>query len=344
MTDSSRLDLCIVGAGALGIALARQARARGAEVVLVDRGTAEPADGGAVTLKLAALRVIAARAQAQRTGVALGLGGSEPKISHRGAQEWASEQARWWSASESLSTLQASGIQVLSGQARFVDARTIAVGETTLRPRAVILAVGGEPQLPPVPGLAEVDFLTPERLAENARKLTHLLVIGGSEEAVSLAQTYRRLGSQVTLVPQGTLLPEFDPEAVAILERTLVEEGVRVFAGGEIREILPRSQGTGAIVVGADGSEESLDVSHVLVATARVPALEALEPGLARLRPLRGGGYVAGPLGQTSSRFVRVVGDAAGMSQWHHALAHGRAVVDSLMGGASPTPRTARAW
>lgn len=340
MTDSSRLDLCIVGAGALGIALARHARARGADVVLVDRGTTEPADGGSVALKLAALRVIAARAQAQRTGLALGLGGSEPKISHRGAQEWASEQARWWSASQSLSTLQASGIQVLSGQARFVDTRTIVVGETALRPRAVILAVGGEPQLPAVPGLGDIDVLTPERLAENARKLTHLLVIGGSEEGVSLAQTYRRLGSQVTLVPQGRLLGEFDAEAVALLQRLLVEEGIRVIEGGQVQEILPRSQGTGALVVSPDGSQESLDVSHVLVAMGRVPAIEVMEPALARLRPLRSGGYVAGPLGQTSTRFVRLVGDAAGFGQWHHALAHGRAVVDALMGSAAPSPRS----
>lgn len=338
MTDSSRLDLCIVGAGPLGVALARHARAQGAEVALLDRGESEPAEGGTLSLKLAALQAIAARAQAQRSGVALGIGGSEPKISHKGIQEWASEQARWWSAADSPSTLVAEGIQLLSGEVRFLDPHTVAAEETRLRPRAVILALGGEPELPDVPGLDQIDFLTPERLADNARKLTHLLVIGGSEEAVSLGQTFRRLGAQVTLVPQDGLLPAFDPEAVSILVRALADEGLRLIPGGKVLEILPRSQGTGAIVADKDGVEEKLDLSHVLVATPRAPRLDDLDPAAARLRPLRSGGFVAGPLGQTSTRFVRLVGDAAGFGQWHQALAHGRAVVDSLLGRPSGAP------
>lgn len=338
MTDSSRTDLCIVGAGPLGVALARHARSLGADVVLVDRGAAEATEGGALSLKLAALQVAGARALAQRQGLSLGLGGSEPKISHRGIQEWASELARWWSAADAPSTLVASGIQILSGETRFVDARSIAVGDTVLRPRVVVLATGGRPLLPSVPGLDEVDYLTPERLADNARKLTHLLVVGGSPAAVSLAQTHRRLGSQVTLVPQGELLTGFDREAVTILERVLADEGVRILAGGQLSQIVPRSQGTGAVVVGGDGVEQNLDVSHVLVAVGRSADLEALDPAAARLRPLRGGGYVSGPLGQTSSRFVRVTGDAAGIEPWHRALAHGRAVIDQLVLGLARSP------
>src|SRR5690606_2866986 len=158
-------------------------------------------------------------------------------------------------------------------------------------------------------------------------------VIGGDPEGLALAQAYRRLGSEVTIVPQGWALSDFDIETASILAQGLVNEGIRMLDGGRVRRIQPRSQGIGAIVDLADGSETALDLSHILVCDGAVPDLGELGIEGAKLRAVRGQGgrFAMGAAGQTSNRRVRVVGAAAAMEPWHLALAHGRSVIEDLV-------------
>ena len=329
MADHIRPDLCVVGAGALGIALAQHGRSLGAQVTLVDRGVPEVGDGPQQNLRLAALQASAARAHGMRHADALGLGRAEPKISMRLVQERAKALAEAQSVMTSHERLAALGIEMLRGATTFIDQNTLMVGDIQIRPRTIVLAPGGVAQLPPIPGLERIDFFTADSILENARKLTHLLVIGGTGTALGLAQAFARLGSEVTLVPHGPLLPAHDPEAAALLFEALGAEGVRIMAGANVREILPRAQGTGVVVDTSGGDEVALDVSHVLVATDVVPDLASLLPEKARLRA------ADGLLGETSNRRIRLVGAAAGINEWPYALAQGRAVVEHALFGTS---------
>src|SRR5690606_32924489 len=133
------------------------------------------------------------------------------------------------------------------------------------------------------PGLDQVAFFTADSIADNIRKLSHLVVIGGTPAAFELAQAYRRLGSMVTLVPQGGLLPGFDSELVAILFRNLREEGISILDDAEVTAIIPRSLGTG-VTLRRSAGEDSLDVSHILVAMGQAPMLDDTVLEQARLR------------------------------------------------------------
>ncbi|WIY52175.1 FAD-dependent oxidoreductase [Devosia sp. YIM 151766] len=346
MADQSRPDLCVVGAGALGIALAQYARRLGARVTLVDRGPPEPGDGPQQALRLAALQASAARAHAIRHAAALGLGEVEPKISMKAVRERASAAALEQAPMVDRDRLTALGIDIVRGAFSFIDQNSLLVGDIQVRPRSIILALGASCPVPAIPGLDQIDYFTPDTILDNNRKLTHLLVIGGDAAAFSLAQIFARLGSEVTLVPQGAALPDYDQDLAAILLTTLAGEGIRILDGARIEEIVPRSQGTGALVELSSGEREALDISHVLVSQAGHADLEALMPEKARLRPGRdiAGQYALGPLGQTSNRRIRVVGAAAGIDQWHHAISHGRAVVETLLLGSpvaklAPQPR-----
>ncbi len=336
MADHIQPDLCVVGAGALGIALAQHGKSLGARVTLVDRGPPEAGDGPQQKLRLAALQASAARAHAIRHGDMVGLSRTEPKISMKLVQERAKAVAEVQSSVTAHERLTALGIEVLRGAACFVDQNALMVGDIQIRPRSIVLALGGAVEPLPIPGLDQIDYFTPDSILDNARKLTHLLVIGGNAEAIGLAQAFARLGSEVTLVPQGPLLPAYDPEATAILFDALGAEGVRIMAGATIREILPRAQGTGVVVDLASGEETALDVSHVLLAGPVRADLSSLLPEKARLRAADGSvrQYERGALGQTSNRRVRLAGAAAGIIDWSHALAHGRAVVEQLVMGA----------
>lgn len=340
MADQSRPDLCVVGAGALGIALALHAKRLGAKVVLVDRGVPEPGDGPQQALQLAALQASAARAHQMRHAAALGLTNAEPKVGMKAVQERALDIARVQAPASDHDRLTALGIEVVRGSAAFADPHSLMAGDLQIRPKAIVLATGGKRLPPDIPGLDQIDYFTPDSILDNKRKLTHLLVIGGDPAGFSLAQAFARLGAEVTLVPQGRALPGHDGETVAILIAALAEEGVRIVDGATVRQILPRAQGTGALIDLASGEEEALDVSHILVASEMEADLTDLAPERARLRPARGASaaLVSGRLGETGNRRIRVTGPAAGIGQWQHALVHGRAVVEALVLGAPLKP------
>ncbi|KKB07380.1 hypothetical protein VE26_11415 [Devosia chinhatensis] len=325
--------MCIIGAGALGIALAQHARRLGARVVLVDRGPPEAGDGPQHAMRMAALQASASRAHAVRQAVQFGMAGLDPKVSMKNVQERAAILADELAPLASAEHLAASGIEVVSGAARFADPQTLIVGDRQIRPRAVVIATGADCKVPPVPGLDQIDYFTPETILGNSRKLTHLLVVGGDSDALCLAQAFARLGSQVTLVPQGPILPEHDPEAVAILLSILRQEGVVVEEGANVSQFQPRTQGTGVVVEANNGAPHNLDVSHVLIANGRHVNLDTLSPQAARLRRGPDGHYAVGPHGETGNRRIRVVGAAAGVAPFHTALLHGRAVVELLLAG-----------
>jgi pyruvate/2-oxoglutarate dehydrogenase complex dihydrolipoamide dehydrogenase (E3) component len=333
MADISKPDLCVIGAGALGIDLALQARQRGLSVVLVKHPGAEKRDPAQAALRRAAFMASAERAQAIRTAGRVGLDNAEPKPNFRAIAEHAAAVADAVAPRDADERLAALGVTVLSGKASFADRQTLRCGDATIRARQFALATGAQPAIPPLPGLDQVPYFTPDSIADNIRKLSHLVVIGGTPAAFELAQAYRRLGSAVTIVPQGGLLPGFDPELTAVLLRALREEGVTVRDDAEVTGVVPRSQGTGITLRVADG-EDSLDVSHILVAMGHVPELDDALLGALKLRRdrQRADHLSLGPDGQTSNGRVSAVGGAAGEHQPHLAARQASLLVERLLG------------
>ena len=339
MADLLKTDLCIIGAGALGSTLALAARARGLGVILVQRPGDIPGESATGAVQRAAFFASAARAHAMATASALGLGKADPKPNFRAIGERAAALAAAAAPAAAPAHLAAQGVTVLGEPASFVDSRTLKVGASSIRAGQFVLATGSKPLLPDLPGLHQVAFFTPDTILDNLRKLSHLLVIGGGAEALELAQAYARLGSVVTLVPQGPLLAGFDPEPVAVLLRALREEGVSIIEGAEVTAILPRSQGTGIALAHADGSLATLDVSHILVAAGRVPDLDNALIAAARLKRDRqqAGRLQLTPDGRTSSAHITVIGGAAGVFDGPHAL---RQLAQALARAGGEAPRS----
>ena len=334
MADILKPDLCIIGAGALGAALAIAARARDLEVVLVGNAAAVPSNTAQAGLQRAAFIASADRAQAVRSAVALGVGKADPRPNFRAIGERAATIAAAAAPETAPERLTALGVTVLREAARFADQRSLTVGTTLVRARRFVLATGSKPLLPDLPGLDQVDYFTPDSILANMRKLSHLLVLGSDAAALELAQAYARLGSQVTLVPQGPLLPGFDPEPVAVLLACLRDEGVTVLVDAMVTAVLPRSQGIGIALAQADGSLGTLDVSHILVAAGRLPDLDADMLDLARLKrdPGRPEHLALSPQGQTSNAQVWAIGGAAGAFDRQHAQLQSAAVLQRASG------------
>ena len=342
MANLSKSDLCIIGAGSLGVDLACRARRLGASVVLVDRGRPEPGDGATQAGALAALAGIAARAQSWRTGPAVGLAGDAPKINHRAVSEAVSRIAADQAPEHSRERLQALGITLVTGAPAFGDRQTLLVGETSLRADHFILATGATPTVPAIRGLDEVPFFTPDTIVANTRKLTHLVVIGGDAAALELAQIHVRLGSQVTLVAPGAILPEGDAESRALVLRALAEEGI-AFHHGVQTTILPRKLGIGVQLQHAGGEATPLDASHLLVTTGRSPDLDGLELGKAGIAmdANHPGQLRLNGAGRTTNARVSAVGGAAGENHPHAARRAGERLLLQLLQGKKAGAATA---
>src|SRR5262249_23898166 len=176
-----------------------------------------------------------------------------------------------------LDRYRASGTELIMGTARFVGPKTLEVrlndgGTRTLAGERVFLNVGTHATIPPIPGLADAGPLTNIELLEIDRLPEHLVVLGGGFVGLEFAQAYRRFGSRVTVVTEGTqLVPSEDPDVAAELQRILEGEGIEVLLSSAVLQVEGRSGTDVRLRVRASGGERTIAGSDILVATGRTP-------------------------------------------------------------------------
>jgi pyruvate/2-oxoglutarate dehydrogenase complex dihydrolipoamide dehydrogenase (E3) component len=152
--------------------------------------------------------------------------------------------------------------------------------------------------LPDVSGLATTPHLTPETLLDLPRRPERLVVLGSGATAVELAQGMARLGSAVTLIvdDQG-LLPREDPEAVALVRRALLREGITLLEDARVTSVAP-ARGSVRLGVSTGGQQDlHIEGTHLLVASGRRAAIAALDLEMA--------GVTASDRGVTVDRSLR---------------------------------------
>jgi pyruvate/2-oxoglutarate dehydrogenase complex dihydrolipoamide dehydrogenase (E3) component len=215
-------------------------------------------------------------------------------------------------------------VRVVAGAARFKDRTTVAVGGTTIKARRFIIATGSAPVVPAIPGLAETPYLTSENIFDLNDYPRHLIVIGAGRTGLELAQAFRRLGSDVTVLDAAMPLVREDRECAAIVLDALVQEGIRLRYGvrvAQVRRVLARVQ----VVVerGEDDGhgEETIEGSHLLVAAGRRPNIDDLDLEAAGVRhePTR---IVVDKRLRTTNKIVYAIGDAIGAPRFTHAASH----------------------
>ncbi|AHE97911.1 pyridine nucleotide-disulfide oxidoreductase [Thioalkalivibrio paradoxus ARh 1] len=217
------------------------------------------------------------------------------------------------------------GVEVLEGTARLTGPWSVEITGAdgtarTLTSRAIVLATGAEPLIPPLPGLAEAGYLTSDTVWNLRVCPRRLLVLGGGPIGCELAQTFHRLGAQVTLVHRGArLLPREDPEISEMLQRRLLDEGMDLRLQSEGQRVETGEAGK-RLVVQRDGREEAIEFDEILVAVGRAPRLEGF--GLDALGIRTGRTIEVNEFLQATYPNIYACGDAAGPYQFTHAAAH----------------------
>jgi dihydrolipoamide dehydrogenase len=187
-----------------------------------------------------------------------------------------------------------------------------------------IIASGTEPWWPPIPGIREAG-IDSTSLLELDSLPERLIIAGAGVIATEFAQIFARLGTKVTLVARGLhILSNIDHDAVAVLERSLRRDGVRIMHGTKVREARKSNEGWVELELERmDGQIETLHGDAMLVATGRTPKIAALDLAAAgiELDPTTAGPLVDREL-RTTSPHAWAVGDALGRQLYTHVANH----------------------
>ncbi|HEV2509009.1 NAD(P)/FAD-dependent oxidoreductase [Bosea sp. (in: a-proteobacteria)] len=289
-------DICVIGDGPGGLAVATAAALFGARTVLVRQG------GNAFSLNEGArgqaLRAAAGRARAIADAGEIDYGRVRAHLDQISAR---------LAANDSDERLAALGLVVLKGEARFQNRRQIVIDGTVVKARRFVIATGSQPAAPDIAGVAELPCLTEDSVFDLAKRPERLIVLGGTAAAVELAQAMRALGSEVALIAREGLLPEEDPEAVGVVRRALLGDRIALHEGRPILRAESHRQRPRLVLDG----EIRIDGTHLLATNGRRPNIAGLELDLAGVRSDETGIVVDTSL-RTANRSIYAIGDCAG--------------------------------
>jgi pyruvate/2-oxoglutarate dehydrogenase complex dihydrolipoamide dehydrogenase (E3) component len=324
--DSIHADLCILGAGSGGLSVAAGAVQMGASVVLIEKGEmgGDCLNTGCVPSK--ALIAAAHIAQNHRIGERFGVHGGAPDVRFPEVHDHVHGVIAAIAPHDSVERFEGLGVMVIQAAGRFVDRETVEAGGRRIKARRFVVATGSRAAVPPIPGLAEAGYLTNETIFDLKERPAHLIVIGGGPIGIEMAQAFRRLGSDVTLIEKFGILAKDEPEAVAVVRAALVAEGVRVVEGFGVREVR-RADGTLSVrLEGESAFGATIMGSHLLIAAGRRPNIESLGLETAGIAFTPKGITVDARL-ITSNRKVFAIGDVAGGPQFTHIAGYHAGIV-----------------
>lgn len=311
---SETYDLAIIGGGSAGLMAASFAVQLDARVALLekDRIGGDCTWTGCVPSKT--LLKAAKVAHRMRTADRYGLPAVEPAIDLRTIMDHVRSVVGEIYQEETPEALRADGIDVYLGEVRFVDPHTLVAGDATLMARNILIATGAHAFIPPIQGIEGVEYLTYESIWELEELPQHLLVVGRGPLGCEMAQAFRRLGSEVTLLASGDrLLPRDEPAASRALGEVFETEGIQVVYNARA-ELVWKDQ-DGGIHVGAGGS--GLTGDALLIATGRRPNVKDLDLEKAGVTYSAEGIQVDDKL-RTSQPHIYAAGDCIGSHQFTH--------------------------
>ncbi|PSJ63738.1 FAD-containing oxidoreductase [Pseudaminobacter soli (ex Li et al. 2025)] len=274
---SSRFDAIIIGAGQAGPPLAGRLTAAGMSVAIIERkligGTC--VNTGCTPTKTLVASAYAAHLarRASDYGVTLGAPVGVDMKAVKARKDTVSGNSRR-SVENWLKNMER--CTVYEDHATFISPREVRVGDETLVSDRIFINVGGRANVPDMPGVNQVNYLTNTSILDLDILPRHLVIIGGSYVGLEFAQMYRRFGSEVTVVEKNDRLVQREDEDVSVAIRSILEnEGITIRCKAECITFAPSGKD---ITVGVDCTEGEPEIvgSHVLLAVGRRPNTDDL--------------------------------------------------------------------
>ena len=322
-------NLVVIGAGAAGLVSSYIAATVKAKVTLVEAGEmgGDCLNYGCVPSK--ALIKSAKVAQQMRHADAYGLEKTDPQYSFKAVMQRIHNVIADIAPHDSVERYTELGVDVVKGYAKIIDPWTVEIkrndGETQrLTTRSIIVATGGAPFVPPLPGLDDVGYVTSDTLWEEFAKLDdipkRMIILGGGPIGSELSQAFARLGSQVIQIERGSrLLSREDEDVSALAKAAQQASGVDVRTDHEALRC-ELVNGEKRLIVSADGKEQAIAFDALVIAVGRSARMSGF--GLEELGIETGRTIVTDDILATSYPNIFAAGDVAGPYQFTHVASH----------------------
>ena len=322
-------NMIVIGAGAGGLVTSYIAAAVKAKVTLIEAGEmgGDCLNTGCVPSK--AIIKSAKVAQQMRQAEKYGLQSTTPQFSFKKIMARVQQVIADIAPHDSVERYTNLGVEVIKGYAKLIDPWTVEInlnddGTQTLTARTIVIATGARPFVPPLPGIEETGYVTSDTLWSKFAELDDapkkLVVLGGGPIGSELAQSFARLGSNVTQVEMAErVMIKEDVEVSAFAHQSLTDSGVNILTSHQALRCEAR-EGKKYLVVKHNDTEIDIEYDELLCAVGRSARLEGYgleELGIETSRTVVTNEYL-----ETLYPNIFAAGDIVGPYQFTHVAAH----------------------
>ncbi|MBD3270458.1 FAD-binding protein [Candidatus Peregrinibacteria bacterium] len=264
-------DIIVIGAGSAGLNVAVFMNQIGLQVLLVEKNKigGDCLNYGCIPSKalLSIAKTIASGKNSSHFGLKI-----EGKTDLKKIAKTIKERQNIIKKHENPKFLQEMGIDVQIGEAKFSGTEQIKVEKNNFSAKKFVIATGSRPNIPSIKGIENINYFTNENIFENTSLPKNLLVIGDGPIGIEMAQSYQRLGSQVTVVGRNkTILSKEDDEVSKLMQKILEKEGVKFILNSEPIEFKNKNS---LIYQNHKKEKNEIKFNQVLIATGRKTNLD----------------------------------------------------------------------
>ena len=315
-------DVVVIGAGAAGLTAAGGPAMLGLKVALIEEGPmgGDCLNTGCVPSK--ALISAAGRAHEANRGLRLGITLEQAKVDWIGVRDHIRHAIATIAPVDSQERFESLGVEVIRARGVLIDDRTVEVGARRLKAKRIVIATGSRPRKPDVPGLDSVPYLTNETIFDIDELPRHLAIMGGGPIGMEMAQSFRRLGAQVTVIERMRPFPRDDADAAALVMAALEHEGVVIKQNIEVTAVA--REGDDIVLTLGDGGK--VNASHLLVSVGRVPNTEGIGLEAAGVQVGRDG-IIVDARRRTTNKRIYAIGDCREGPRFTHSSGYDGSIV-----------------
>lgn len=329
-------NMVVIGAGSGGLVASIIAAGAKARVTLIEKHKmgGDCLNTGCVPSKT--LIASAKVADTVRNAEKFGLKNASAEVDFKAVMARVQQVIKTIEPHDSVERFTSLGVDCVQGEAFIRSPWEVEVNGRIIRTRAIVVATGARPLVPDFPGLDRVDYVHSDNIWELDELPQRFLVLGGGPIGCELAQSFARLGSQVTLLDKADhLMGREDLDVSEFVEMLFRQQGIELLLGHGAESFGRDSQGQYLLASAGDGSEQRVYFDKVLIALGRKPNVSGFgleELGVA-LTP--SGALLVDETMNTSCPTIFACGDVAGPYQFTHMASFQAwyATLNALAGG-----------
>jgi len=214
------------------------------------------------------------------------------------------------------------GVECIKGAARIITPYEVRVNGRSLITQNIVIATGARPFIPDIDGLEMVDYLTSDTIWNIQKKPSNLLVLGGGPIGCEMAQSFQRLGCQVTVVERNNdVLMREDEEVSAIIKKTFAREGVRLFTGHDAKRVVVDNNKK-FLLCEHNEKMVSIEFDEILIALGRKANIEGFGAEDIKIHMTPQGTIETDEYLRTNFPNIYACGDVVGPYQFTHVASH----------------------